>query len=127
MFEFKLEVRGYELDSFGHVNNAVYLNYFEQARWDILKQKNLFDYFKENKLLLVVTETHIRYSFETTIFEKLLIKTEIKKRAPYLVFYHKMYCIEKNIKICSAEVKTLLTDNNRLPYDIPDSFNLTTY
>ena len=27
---FEFNVRGYELDSFGHVNNAVYLNYLEQ-------------------------------------------------------------------------------------------------
>jgi YbgC/YbaW family acyl-CoA thioester hydrolase len=122
MFEFKVEVRGYELDSFGHVNNAVYLNYFEQARWDILKQKNLVDYFRQNKLFLVVTETHIRYSHEATMFDDLLIQTEIKKEAPYLVFYHKIYNQETKIKLCSAEVKSLLTDDKRLPYDIPENF-----
>jgi len=31
-------VRGYELDSFGHVNHAVYLNYFEEARLDALSE-----------------------------------------------------------------------------------------
>lgn len=29
-------VRSYELDQFGHVNHAVYLNYLEQARWESL-------------------------------------------------------------------------------------------
>ncbi len=29
-------VRSYELDSFGHLNHAVYLNYFEQGRFDAL-------------------------------------------------------------------------------------------
>lgn len=29
-------VRSYELDSFGHLNHAVFLNYFEQARFDAL-------------------------------------------------------------------------------------------
>lgn len=28
-----IEVRGYELDGFGHVNHAVFLNYFEFARF----------------------------------------------------------------------------------------------
>ena len=32
-YKFKTEVRGYELDSYGHVNNAVYVSYAEQARW----------------------------------------------------------------------------------------------
>ena len=35
--ECDLEVRSYELDSLGHVNHAVYLNYFEQARYDFLE------------------------------------------------------------------------------------------
>lgn len=30
-------VRSYELDSFGHVNHAVFLNYFEQARFEALE------------------------------------------------------------------------------------------
>jgi len=32
-FECTLQVRGYELDGNNHVNHAVYLNYFEQARF----------------------------------------------------------------------------------------------
>lgn len=31
-----IHVRSYELDSFGHVNHAVYLNYFEHARFQAL-------------------------------------------------------------------------------------------
>ena len=31
-----LEVRGYELDSFGHVNHGVYVSYLEHARWKML-------------------------------------------------------------------------------------------
>ena len=54
MFDYKFSVRGYELDSYGHVNNAVYLNYFEQARWEIFRNLNLIDYFKKNELFLVV-------------------------------------------------------------------------
>jgi len=36
-------VRGYELDAYGHVNNAVYLNYLEYARGEYLKAIG-FDY-----------------------------------------------------------------------------------
>ena len=32
-FECNIEVRGYELDGFAHVNHAAYLNYFEHARY----------------------------------------------------------------------------------------------
>jgi acyl-CoA thioester hydrolase len=31
VYEMRLRVRGYEVDALGHVNNAVYVNYLEQA------------------------------------------------------------------------------------------------
>lgn len=36
-FESTFRVRSYELDGLGHVNHAVFLNYFEQARFDALE------------------------------------------------------------------------------------------
>lgn len=36
-----IEVRGYELDSFGHVNHAVYWSYLEHARWLFLKENGI--------------------------------------------------------------------------------------
>jgi acyl-CoA thioester hydrolase len=33
-FVTRLRVRNYEMDAFGHVNNAVYLHYLEQAAWE---------------------------------------------------------------------------------------------
>jgi acyl-CoA thioester hydrolase len=41
--ECSLVVRTYECDSYGHVNNAVYLNYLELARYEFLKDID-FDY-----------------------------------------------------------------------------------
>jgi acyl-CoA thioester hydrolase len=38
-----LRVRSYEIDGYGHVNNAVYLNYLEYARGEYLKGIG-FDY-----------------------------------------------------------------------------------
>ena len=32
-----VQVRNHELDSFGHVNHAVYLTYLEDARWTVLE------------------------------------------------------------------------------------------
>jgi YbgC/YbaW family acyl-CoA thioester hydrolase len=122
MFDFKLSVRGYELDSYGHVNNAVYLNYFEQARWEMFRQFDLLDYFRKNHLFLVVTEMQVRYSCEARLFDELLIRTKVNHEAPYLVFSHKMYLGESKVKVCSAYVKTLMTDNERHAIDIPEVF-----
>ena len=120
--EFRFTVRGYEMDSFGHVNNAVYLNYFEQARWDILRSLDLFDYFAQNGLILVVAEASIRYSREAKVFDELVCGTDITREAPYLVFSHSIRAAVSGELIARGSVKTLLVDRDRIPRDIPDFF-----
>ena len=119
MFEYKLIARGYELDSYGHVNHSVYLNYCEQARWELFRQLDLVRYFKENDLLLVVIEVQCRYHREINLFDEITIRTEIVHEPPYLVFRHKMYFSGKSIKVCTATVRALFTDKGRLVRDIP--------
>jgi YbgC/YbaW family acyl-CoA thioester hydrolase len=121
-FQYKITVRGYELDSFNHVNNAVYLNYLEQARWEILKELDLIEDIQKKGLLLVVTELNIRYMKEARLYDELVIKTTVEKEEPYLVFKHSIYNETTGLKITKATVKTLLIDKNRVPCDIPESF-----
>jgi len=119
-YSYKTEVRGYELDSYGHVNNAVYLSYTEQARWEILRNAGLLKSFLNKNLLLVVTETNIRYMRELELFDKIEILTTIKIESPYLVFNHDILNLTDSTKAAKAEVKTLLIDKDRIPQDIPE-------
>jgi len=119
MFQSIVEVRGYELDSFNHVNNAVYLNYFEHARWEIIKEKGLIDFFRKSGNFLVVVETHIKYIREIKLFDKLVINTSIGREDPYLIFHHEMLQSGSNKKVSKATVKTLLLDETRTPIDMP--------
>ncbi|MFD8571864.1 acyl-CoA thioesterase [Streptomyces sp. NPDC059639] len=61
-FSVRVEVRGYETDSQGHLNQAVYLQYAEHARWALLRHGGI----EQRDLLTrgvgpVVLETNIRY------------------------------------------------------------------
>lgn len=57
-----VRVRTHELDSFGHVNNAVYLNYLEEARAEFLRLVGLsFHDFARWNVHLVIIEAHVRY------------------------------------------------------------------
>ncbi len=61
-FKASVRVRTYELDSFGHVNNAVYLNYMEEARSEFLTQMGVsFDDFGPLGVQLVIVEAHVAY------------------------------------------------------------------
>ncbi|MEV1290200.1 acyl-CoA thioesterase [Micromonospora sp. NPDC049679] len=64
-FRVRITVRGYELDTQGHVNQAVYLQYAEHARWECLRAAGV----SQERLLAtrvgpVALETTIRYRSE---------------------------------------------------------------
>lgn len=64
-FRVSIVVRGYELDTQGHLNQAVYLNYAEHARWEFLRSLGI----TQDKLLAsgvgpVALETTIRFRRE---------------------------------------------------------------
>ena len=115
-----LTVRGYELDSYGHVNNSVYLQYFEQARWEYMKELKLLDKIYQNSLFLVVVDTHIRYMRESNLFDELVIETSYRIEKPYVVFRQKIINHKSQLPVTRATVKTIFIDKQRIPQDIPD-------
>jgi acyl-CoA thioester hydrolase len=61
-FHHRIKVRSYNLDSFGHVNNAVYFNYLEEARCEYMEQRGLsFRSFHEWGAFAFVVSSEIRY------------------------------------------------------------------
>lgn len=61
-FSVPVTVRGYELDTQGHLNQAVYLQYSEHARWELMRAGGL----PQEKLLAsgigpVVLEITVKY------------------------------------------------------------------
>ncbi|KUN04683.1 thioesterase [Streptomyces yokosukanensis] len=64
-FSVRVSVRGYETDTQGHLNQAVYLNYAEHARWSLLQSAGV----SQARLVArgvgpVTLETTIRYQRE---------------------------------------------------------------
>jgi len=54
-----VRVRNYHLDGYGHVNNARYLEFLEEARWVFFEEHGLLS--EIDGLMLVVVRTDIRY------------------------------------------------------------------
>jgi YbgC/YbaW family acyl-CoA thioester hydrolase len=115
-----LTARGYELDSYNHINNAVYLNYFEHARWEFFRQLNLYDFLKESKNLPVVTDVHIRYQREIKLFDELKIESFCVQEKPYLVFQQKITNLATGMASARATTKLIFIDDNRIPRDVPE-------
>lgn len=118
-FKYDFSVRGYELDSFGHVNHAVYLNYMEQARWEIVRELGLYEMFKESGGFLVVIEVNSKFIREMKLFEKGTIETQLFREGFFLTFKH-MVKNEQNERVNKASIKCLFVDKMRNPMDIPE-------
>ena len=61
VFTVRITVRGYELDTQGHLNQAVYLQYAEHARWELLRAAGITqDALIDSGVGPVALETTIR-------------------------------------------------------------------
>ncbi|MCS5959758.1 YbgC/FadM family acyl-CoA thioesterase [Klebsiella pneumoniae subsp. pneumoniae] len=57
----QIKVRGYHLDVYQHVNNARYLEFLEEARWDGLENSPAFQWMMEKNIAFVVVNININY------------------------------------------------------------------
>jgi len=119
MHQTTLTVRGYELDSYGHVNNAVYMNYMEHARWEMFRDLGLLEPLQHEGYLVVVTEASIRYQKEALLADVLTVTTRCRKEPPYLVFEHRIVRARDQVALARGRIKTVVLDNEKKVNDIP--------
>lgn len=71
-------VRGYELDGFGHVNNSVYLNYLEHARWQLLKEEGItLPLLQSWKRFPILAGVQARYLKPLFMGDEIVVETQI--------------------------------------------------
>ncbi len=119
IFRHEIRVRGSELDSFGHVNNAVYLNYLEDARWAFLEESGLLGPLSAGGLFLAVVEVRIRYLLESRLHDDLVVETELLRGSLFVPFRQEIFRKEGGKKVCSAWVRTIVLGPDRRPADFP--------
>jgi len=74
----ELKVRSYELDAYGHVNHAVFLNYYEQARVEYLEQRNIsFESLWREGFVFVIVRAEVDYIKPLRNGERIVISGEI--------------------------------------------------
>ncbi len=57
----EIKVRGYHLDFYGHVNNARYLEFMEEARWVVSEEYIDLQGLQEKGLVFAVVNININY------------------------------------------------------------------
>jgi acyl-CoA thioester hydrolase len=74
--EYQLLILEHHLDTFGHVNNAVYLQLFEQARWDLIT-RNGYGLADVHRLQIgpTILDVQVRFARELRNRQPIVIKT----------------------------------------------------
>jgi acyl-CoA thioester hydrolase len=116
-FTILLQVRDYECDLGGVVNNAVYLNYCEHARHEFLKTIGIdFAEFARRQINFVVTRTEIDYRASLVSGDKFEAYVRAERVSRLRIVFHQEIRLASNQKlICEAKVFGAVLDLNGRP------------
>ena len=100
-------VRSYEGDSYGHLNNGVYLGWLEQGRLDWLLSKGFsYDGFAEREEWFVVGRTEVDFRAPLIVGQAIELHSEIERLGnSSVVFRQRMLTLEGEL---ACEAKTVM-------------------
>lgn len=121
-FTLELEVRDYECDMQGIVNNAVYQNYLEHARHVFLKSRGIdFSEFTARGIHLVVVRVELDYLRPLKSGDRFLVGVNTEKVSPLRFgFLQEIIRLSDGVPMLKAKViGTTLNERGR-PYLPPE-------
>ncbi|WP_016606555.1 YbgC/FadM family acyl-CoA thioesterase, partial [Yersinia pestis] len=74
-----IKVRGFHIDVFQHVNNARYLEFLEEARWEWLDGQPVFQWMVEHQIAFIVVNINISYRRPAVLGDLLRIDSQLLK------------------------------------------------
>lgn len=121
----KIEVRFVDIDVMGHVNNGVYLSYFEQARMHFFRALIGKEWDWVNSGILLA-RNEIDYISPTLLTDEVQIKTWCSHMGnKSLEFSYEVFVMQKEEKIIRAKGKSVLVCfdyNKKATIPVPDEW-----
>ncbi len=124
LFKSRFQVRGYELDGYGHVNHAVYLNYMEYARWCMIEESGSGgNYFASHGLTPVIVKAEVNYRAPCFLAEWLFVETRmIELRKKTAVFEQLIYKEKDKVLASEGRVTLCAIGNDGKAKELPSDF-----
>lgn len=115
IFETKIEVRDYECDIEGIVNNANYLHYMEHTRHLFLREAGLsFAKMHEKGVDAVVARMNLQYKMPLRCDDVMISKLWIEKQGVRYIFHQDIIREVDNKLSCRATVELVCLINGKL-------------
>ncbi len=108
IFKYKILIKESHLDSFGHVNNAVYAQLYEEARWDFIT-KNGFGLEEIHKQQIgpVILDLEIRFKREIKNREVITIESQARELVGNKIIILEQRMLNENGKVSSEALFTV--------------------
>ena len=110
----EIKIRGYHLDLFGHVNNARYLEFLEEARWAAFeKTVDLQDLARKGYAFTVVN-INISYRRPALMNDVLCVETQVTKWGRRSAVIHQAVKRKgTDIVVADADVTFVIVDTQK--------------
>ncbi|NIF23375.1 acyl-CoA thioesterase [Candidatus Pantoea multigeneris] len=106
-----IKVRGYHLDVYQHVNNARYLEFLEEARWQWLEDVNAFDWLQSAKLAFIVVNININYRRPAVMGDVLAIRSAVAQlNGKSGVLHQRVTLAESDVEVADAAITFVCID-----------------
>ena len=126
-FQLEMQVRDYECDIQGIVNNAVYQNYLEHCRHRFLHAAGLdFAALHDQGIDAVVIKAELEYKYPLRPGDDFWVGLSVARQGRLRIVFHQRIIRKADEKlIVKAKITTVLTRNNRpvLPELLEEKFN----
>ena len=125
IYKTEISERSYELDSYNHVNNAVYQEYLEHARMDFLNQIGFkYKEFYDEGYFLFITHVDIYYKAPAVLNDILTVETSVKELKLVRGTFHQTIKKEDGTVCIEADVDWACITKSGRPSKIPDEYML---
>lgn len=114
--EVKIKIRNYHSDNHNHVNNARYLEFFEEGSWDFLeKNKNVGKLMKtlvKDGIVHVAVNINCNFRDSAVVGDTLRIETELcRSTNRSFTWLKKVFNDESDILVTDAEITCVFIDS----------------
>ncbi len=106
VFNYEVIIKEHHLDSYQHVNNAMYLSLYEEARWELISGRG-YTYEKVHQTGQgpVILDVQLSFLRELKLREKILITLEILSYEGK-IFKLKQQMLKEDGKVASEAILT---------------------
>jgi thioesterase-3 len=75
----EIKIRGYHVDFYSHLNNARYLEFLEEGRWQLFEDYLPKDFFSSGKYSFYVVNINISYLGQAKLHDTIIIKSGLER------------------------------------------------